>query len=199
MHNLAGIYNKRTTEVLWIRCNGKAGSFFFFFLPPPSFPFTSSWPHQKLLSSSFTLTQVGRATKAHTHTLARLRICALQSTSGYGPRMLKDAFASTPVCVQEVLCVCICGQMKTSYRVSQVMALLKHVSRAWRFQAAVCVFLRLSYCPHAAASHLYETNVMKFTFTRPGRAFNMKGQIEEMEEDTPGRCAMYSIRGRNLV
>lgn len=42
------------------------------------------------------------------------------------------------------------------------------------------VFLRLSYCPHAAASPLYETNVMKFTFTRPGRAFNMKGQIEEI-------------------
>lgn len=50
--------------------------------------------------------------RTHTHACTAKELRCAESTSGYGPRMLKDAFASTPVCAQEVLCVrfeCVCA------------------------------------------------------------------------------------------
>lgn len=129
MHNLVGIYNKCTTEVLGVRCNGKAGSFFF----PPIYKFMTSPKATSLIIYTHTIRQTHKRTYTR---IAKLLHCAVW-TSGYGPVMLKDAVASTPVCVRMrvhvciSLCVYVCIRVlvKTPSHVSQVMALLKHVSR----------------------------------------------------------------------
>lgn len=66
-------------------------------------PFTSSWPHQKLLPSSFTLTQFDRPTNAHTLALQSFSTvqCEPQGTAPSCWKMLLPAH----------LCVCAWGSM----------------------------------------------------------------------------------------
>ena len=66
MHDLVGIYNKRTTEVFGVRCNGKAQGRVFF---PPIQKFVTS----PIPTSLFIYTHTHVHTPIHSHSFSTLQ------------------------------------------------------------------------------------------------------------------------------
>lgn len=126
MHNLVGIYNKCTSEVLGVSCNGKPQGSLLKFMTSPIATSLFTYPH--------TITH----TRMHTRSLSTLH-CVLQDRAPSCWKMLLPAHLC--VCTWVPVCIyvwgCICVHMKTPSHVSAVMALLKHTSPTQRFQAAV--------------------------------------------------------------